>query len=121
MLKSSLLLLIAAIVVGCSSTPDKIRQTPPKVYNNTKSPELVAACIAERYDGVGYPKDAIETTSRGDGGRTIKIIFKHTPLTYMYVVDISPTPTGSVVRFFENYFVGARDRQFVEGCGTGKF
>lgn len=121
MWKSSLVSLFALFVVGCSSTPDKIRQSAPKTYTNTKSAESVAACIAERYDGVGVARDVLETTQRADGGRTLKMVFKRTPLTYMYVVDISPAATGSVVRFYENYLVGARDRKFVEGCASGNF
>ena len=116
-----LTLLAALLVAGCSSTPDKIRQSPPKVYTNTKSAESVAACIAERYDGIGFARDVLETTVRADGGRTVKMIIKRTPMTYGYVLDISPTPTGSVLRFYENYLVMARDRQFVERCGSGSF
>ncbi len=117
----SLVSLVAIALAGCASTPDKIRQSPPKVYTSTKSAEAVAACIAERYDGIGFPRDVLETTVRADGGRTVKMIIKRTPMTYGYVVDISPTSTGSVVNFHENYLVMARDRQFVERCGSGNF
>lgn len=116
----ALLALVVAGSVGCASTPDQIRQTPPRVYEATKPADLVAACIFERYDSASEAT-LLEVTRRSDGGKTVKQFIQKDPPVFSFVVDISPTPTGSVTRFYENLLVRPKDLDRIQACGLGQF
>lgn len=116
----ALLALVVAGGVGCASTPDQIRKSEPRVYQAAKPADLVAACIFERYDGASEAT-LLEVTRRSDGGKTVKQFVQKDPPVFSFVVDISPTSTGSVTRFYENLLVRQKDRDRMQACGSGQF
>jgi len=109
-------LLLAATVAACSATPNEIRQKAPRLYQSIKPAALVAACIVEQYEGNGAGK-LIQTSPRSDGGTTIKSAIGHVE-TVRFVIDITPTTSGSRIAFFENTLVNEHDRRYVASCGT---
>lgn len=101
-------------LIGCSATPDKVRESPPRQFETSRSPDLVVSCLYEKYDGMGL-LPMLSTVPRGDGGKTVKVMVSH---TIKLLVDISPRAGGSSIRAYENFAVLPRERKIVSECGT---
>lgn len=82
------------ILFGCSATPDKVRTSPPRIFESPSSSELVVSCLYEKYDGIGMLA-LLSTVPRGDGGKTVKVSIGS---TIKLLVDISPNAVGSTIR-----------------------
>lgn len=116
-------MLFVVIISGCAATPDQVRATePPTIFENSKTVESVLACFMERYDGSGISTNQREIIPRADGGKTLKQLVQRNPTIIMFIVDISPTSKGSIVKLYENHLKGfGFGKKFAEICGNGRF
>lgn len=104
-------------LVGCSATPDKVRISPPRIFESPNSTELVKSCLYEKYDGMGM-LTLLSTVPRGDGGKTVKVAINR---TIKLLVDISPKiGGGATIRSYENFAVLPQERAIVVECATTK-
>lgn len=107
-------------LTGCSATPNKVRESPPRLFETTKSSESVVSCIIEKYDGMGMQK-ALEITPRGDGGKSVKVMVNPSTPTIRLLIDVAAVPGGAFTRSYENFAVAPFDREIIQACGTGKY
>lgn len=111
---------IFAFLFGCSATANKVRESPPRIFENSKQSESVVNCVIEKYDGIGL-HSVLKIVPKGDGGKTIKVGVSRDSDVIKLLIDISPIRNGSSIKSYENFAVLPADRKIVEECGSGNF
>lgn len=80
---------------ACITTPEKlVVKQPEVVYSSTKSPKVIAECVAAGWENVS----TVNVRSVGDGFR-VKLYLSR---ELIYMADIEPLGTGSRTTVWKN-------------------
>lgn len=109
-------LVLAAALGGCATSPDEMRQHPPAYKTSASDASTFAACIARRFVQFNLVASSLPGAKAGEMEVTAQL--PRGGFGPFAVVTIRPTPPGSTAAFYggnpDNS--GNIAERFSEGC-----